>query len=75
MAVIDDGRKASLAAGMPGRRPMFTSIEGSKMTWPDGTVEGVVLATGYQPARPRLPRPPWTRSTSGGIRATTTGPR
>ncbi|MFF3327450.1 flavin-containing monooxygenase [Streptomyces sp. NPDC002889] len=53
MAVIDDGRyRAALAAGAPDRRPMFTSIEGSKMTWQDGTVEDVdaiVLATGYRP--------------------------
>lgn len=53
MAVIDDGRyKTALAAGAPDRRPMFTGLEGSKMTWGDGTVEDVdaiVLATGYRP--------------------------
>ncbi|MET7312930.1 FAD-dependent oxidoreductase [Streptomyces sp. NPDC005571] len=53
MAVIDGGHyKAALGAGAPDRRPMFTGIEGSKMTWGDGTVEDVdaiVLATGYRP--------------------------
>ncbi|MFE7788738.1 hypothetical protein [Streptomyces sp. NPDC057460] len=53
MAVIDDGRyRASLAAGAPDRRPMFTGIEGFKMTWGDGAVEDIdatVLATGYRP--------------------------
>ncbi|WP_406409088.1 hypothetical protein [Streptomyces sp. NBC_01643] len=53
MAVIDDGRyKAALAAAAPDHRPVFTGIEGSKMTWGDGTVEDVdaiVLATGYRP--------------------------
>ncbi|MFF3356555.1 flavin-containing monooxygenase [Streptomyces sp. NPDC002917] len=53
MAVIDDGRhKAALAAGAPDRRPMFTGIDGSKMTWGDGTVEdidAIVPATDYWP--------------------------
>ncbi|WP_328404107.1 NAD(P)/FAD-dependent oxidoreductase [Streptomyces sp. NBC_00390] len=53
MAVIDDGRyKAAVVAGIPDRRPMFTGIDGSKVTWQDGTVEHVdtiVLATGYRP--------------------------
>ncbi|MGW1493858.1 flavin-containing monooxygenase [Streptomyces sp. NPDC002402] len=53
MAVIDDGRyKAALAAGEPDRRPMFTGIEGSKVTWQDGMLEevdAIVLATGYKP--------------------------
>lgn len=53
MAVIDNGRyKAALSAGAPDRRPIFTRIEGSKVTWQDGVVEDVdaiVLATGYRP--------------------------
>lgn len=51
--VIDDGRyRAALASGAPDRRPMFSTIEGSKVTWSDGRVEDVdaiVLATGYRP--------------------------
>ncbi|OEU86626.1 FAD-dependent oxidoreductase [Streptomyces abyssalis] len=51
--VIDDGRyRAALARGAPDVRPMFTGIEGSKITWSDGSVEDVdalVFATGYRP--------------------------
>ncbi|MFI6108684.1 flavin-containing monooxygenase [Streptomyces sp. NPDC051310] len=51
--VIDDGRyRAALAAGRPDRRPLFTGIDGPKVTWPDGTTEEVdviILATGYAP--------------------------
>lgn len=53
MPVIDDGRyRAALAAGAPDRRPMFTALDGSRITWQDGTVEHmdtVLLATGYKP--------------------------
>ncbi|MGW1179254.1 NAD(P)-binding domain-containing protein [Kitasatospora sp. NPDC002543] len=56
--VLDDGRyRAALAAGMPERRPMFTSVDGAKVTWLDGTAEAVdaiVLATGYRPNLPYL---------------------
>ncbi|MFB6783162.1 flavin-containing monooxygenase [Streptomyces sp. NPDC056352] len=53
MAVIDDGRyQTALIAGTPDRRPLFTAIEGTEVTWKDGTTEDVdtiVLATGYRP--------------------------
>nr|WTA00450.1 NAD(P)/FAD-dependent oxidoreductase [Streptomyces sp. NBC_00857] len=53
MAVIDDGRyRAALAAGAPDRRPMFTRVEGDRVTWQDSISESIdtlVLATGYQP--------------------------
>ncbi|WP_137988492.1 flavin-containing monooxygenase [Streptomyces vilmorinianum] len=53
MAVIDDGRyRASLAAGRPDRRPMFTRVDGPTVTWDDGTkeeVDAIILATGYRP--------------------------
>ncbi|GAA1072803.1 flavin-containing monooxygenase [Nocardiopsis metallicus] len=52
--VIDDGRyRAAFGTGNPDRREMFTRLEGTKVTWSDGTVEQVdslVLATGYRPA-------------------------
>lgn len=51
--VNDDGRYgAAVTAGRPDQRRMFTGIIGSKVTWPDGSVEHVdviVLATGYRP--------------------------
>ncbi|WP_313896628.1 NAD(P)-binding domain-containing protein [Streptomyces sp. GC420] len=54
MAAIDDGRyRAALDAGAPDHRPMFTGIEGTGVTWADGTtedVDAIVLATGYRPA-------------------------
>ncbi|WP_308408536.1 flavin-containing monooxygenase [Streptomyces malaysiensis] len=53
MAVIDDGRyRAAVAAGAPDRCPMFTTVEGSKVIWPDGLsekIDTIVLATGYRP--------------------------
>ncbi|WP_369522856.1 hypothetical protein [Streptomyces agglomeratus] len=53
MAVIDDGRyRAALAAGRPDRRPMFTHINGSSVTWTDSAkedVDAIILATGYAP--------------------------
>ncbi|MGI3204111.1 FAD-dependent oxidoreductase, partial [Streptomyces sp. GLT-R25] len=51
--VIDDGRyRAAITAGAPDRRPMFTGIDGAKVTWSDGSTESVdviLLATGYRP--------------------------
>jgi putative flavoprotein involved in K+ transport len=51
--VIDDGRyRAALAARTPDRRPLFTGIEGPKVTWADGSTEEIdtiLLATGYRP--------------------------
>ncbi len=51
--VIDDGRyRAALASARPDRRPAFTGVDGTKVTWADGTTEEVdtiVLATGYRP--------------------------
>ncbi|MGW1785693.1 flavin-containing monooxygenase [Streptomyces sp. NPDC002143] len=51
--VIDDGRyRAAVAAGRPDRRPLFTGISGTKVTWTDGSreeVDAIVLATGYRP--------------------------
>ncbi|MGW0839376.1 flavin-containing monooxygenase [Streptomyces sp. NPDC002787] len=51
--VIDDGRyRAALTSGAPDRRPMFTGIDGAKVTWADGRseeVDTILLATGYQP--------------------------
>ncbi|WP_326655134.1 flavin-containing monooxygenase [Streptomyces sp. NBC_01750] len=56
--VIDDGRyRAALGVGMPDRCAMFTGIDGSKVTWAEGTVEEVdtiLLATGYRPDQPYL---------------------
>ncbi|MFD7765954.1 flavin-containing monooxygenase [Streptomyces sp. NPDC059787] len=52
-SVIDDGRyRAAVAAGAPDVRPVFSEIEGMKVTWADGgteEVDTVVLATGYRP--------------------------
>ncbi|SCK15516.1 NAD(P)/FAD-dependent oxidoreductase [Streptomyces sp. WMMB 322] len=51
--VIDDGRyRTALEAGAPDRCPMFSRIEGSRVTWSDGSAEDVdtlLLATGYRP--------------------------
>ncbi|GHG06915.1 monooxygenase [Streptomyces albogriseolus] len=51
--VIDDGRyRAAVTAGAPDVRPVFREIEGTKVTWTDGSTEEVdtiVLATGYRP--------------------------
>lgn len=53
MPVNDDGRyRAAVTAGRPDQRRMFTRIDGSRVTWPDGTAEHIdviVLATGYRP--------------------------
>jgi putative flavoprotein involved in K+ transport len=51
--VIDDGRyRAAVASGAPDLRPVFTGIDGTKVTWVDGSTEEVdtiLLATGYRP--------------------------
>ncbi|WP_323178409.1 NAD(P)/FAD-dependent oxidoreductase [Streptomyces sp. NBC_00474] len=51
--VIDDGRyRAAVAAGAPDRRQLFTGIDGTKVTWADGSseeVDTILLATGYRP--------------------------
>ncbi|CAM5686559.1 flavin-containing monooxygenase [Streptomyces chartreusis] len=51
--VIDDGRyRASIAANAPDQRPIFTGVDGAKVTWADGSteeVDTVLLATGYRP--------------------------
>ncbi|MFD8540626.1 flavin-containing monooxygenase [Streptomyces rubrogriseus] len=56
--VLDDGRyRATLAAGRPDQRPMFTGADGAKLLWPDGQreeVDAIVLATGYRPDLPYL---------------------
>ncbi|MGW1279287.1 flavin-containing monooxygenase [Streptomyces tsukubensis] len=56
--VFDDGRcRAALTHGAPDRRPVFTGIDGAKVTWADGVreeVDAIVLATGYRPDLPYL---------------------
>lgn len=51
--VIDDGRyRAAVTAGAPDRRPVFTGVDGAKVTWADGgreVVDAILLATGYRP--------------------------
>ncbi|MCZ4507437.1 NAD(P)-binding domain-containing protein [Streptomyces sp. ActVer] len=51
--VIDDGHyRAAVTSGRPDRRPVFTGIDGTKVTWADGSteeVDAIVLATGYRP--------------------------
>nr|QEO74087.1 hypothetical protein [uncultured bacterium] len=51
--VIDHGPyRAAVTAGHPDRRAVFTSINDTKVTWPDGTTEHIdtiLLATGYRP--------------------------
>ncbi|KFG74732.1 flavin-containing monooxygenase [Streptomyces mutabilis] len=52
-SVIDDGRyRAAVTAGAPDLRPVFSAIEGTKVTWADGSteeVDAIVLASGYRP--------------------------
>lgn len=52
-AVVDDGTyAASVRAGRPDRRPVFSRFTQSGVVWDDGTeeaVDAVVLATGYRP--------------------------
>ena len=56
--VLDTGvYRAALRAARPGRRPMFTRIDGSEVVWADGTsehVDTIVLATGYRPTLDHL---------------------
>ncbi|MEU0679956.1 flavin-containing monooxygenase [Streptomyces albogriseolus] len=56
--VIDNGRyRSALSAGAPDRRELFTAIDGTKVTWRDGTreeVDTILLATGYRPDLPYL---------------------
>jgi putative flavoprotein involved in K+ transport len=51
--VLDHGPyRTALTAGHPDRRPLFTSLNDTKVTWPDGTTEHIdtiLLATGYRP--------------------------
>ncbi|MCO1575088.1 NAD(P)-binding domain-containing protein [Crossiella sp. SN42] len=56
--VLDHGPyRAALATGHPDRREMFSGVNGSTITWPDGhaeTVDAIILATGYRPDLPYL---------------------
>ncbi|MFI1865468.1 flavin-containing monooxygenase [Streptomyces jumonjinensis] len=58
--VIDDGRyRAALTRRAPDRRPLFTGVDGAKVTWLDGVreeVDAILLATGYRPDLPYLAR-------------------
>ncbi|MCP3803171.1 NAD(P)/FAD-dependent oxidoreductase [Allokutzneria sp. A3M-2-11 16] len=51
--VLDHGRyRAALTSGAPDQRRMFTAVDGTRVTWPDGTrerVDTIILATGYKP--------------------------
>lgn len=53
VGVLDTGRyRAALAAGRPGRAPMFTAFTPTGVVWPDGrheAVDAVIFATGYRP--------------------------
>src|SRR5699024_10757697 len=53
MPVNDNGRyRRAIDAATPDQRRMFTAIDGSQLTWPDGTrehVDTIILATGYRP--------------------------
>lgn len=56
--VLDTGRyRTALAQHRPDRRPMFTSLDGSKVIWADEQrehVDAIILATGYRPDLPYL---------------------
>ncbi|MGW6330865.1 flavin-containing monooxygenase [Nocardia rhamnosiphila] len=56
--VLDEGRyRATLAAGKPERREMFTAFTPEGVVWPDGprtSVDAVIFATGYRPHLPYL---------------------
>lgn len=51
--VLDTGGyRAALAAGTPDERRVFTAIDGTAVTWPDGPsehVDAIILATGFRP--------------------------
>ncbi|MBB3661619.1 putative flavoprotein involved in K+ transport [Prauserella sediminis] len=53
MPVNDDGHyRRVIDEGNPDRRPMFTAVDGRRITWADGTrerVDTIILATGYRP--------------------------
>ncbi len=53
LPVLDTGRyRRALKAGRSDRRPMFTGLDGHKITWADKRVEhidAIILATGYRP--------------------------
>ncbi|RPF20928.1 flavin-containing monooxygenase [Myceligenerans xiligouense] len=53
MPVVDPGTyQAAIDAGRPDRRGMFTAVDGSTVTWPDGgtdEVDTILLATGFRP--------------------------
>ena len=53
MPVNDNGRYCQVIdTGNPDQRRMFTAIDGSQLTWADGTrehVDTLILATGYRP--------------------------
>ena len=52
--VFDCGRfRAALARRRPYQRPMFRRVDGTTVTWSDGSredVDAIILATGYRPA-------------------------
>ena len=56
--VIDNGTyRPAIDAGRPVRRPLFTDLDGTRVSWPDGRTEHVdtiLLATGYRPDLPYL---------------------
>ncbi|MHA6630624.1 flavin-containing monooxygenase [Pseudonocardia sichuanensis] len=56
--VVDDGtHRAAIDSGEPARMPLFTDLDGTDVTWPDGRTEQVdtiMLATGYRPDLPYL---------------------
>ncbi|GAA4687343.1 putative flavoprotein involved in K+ transport [Promicromonospora umidemergens] len=58
LPVLDTGTyQAAIDAGRPDQRRMFTAIEGSTVTWSDGSadeVDTIVLATGFRPGLPYL---------------------
>ncbi|SDM34252.1 flavin-containing monooxygenase [Allokutzneria albata] len=52
--VFDHGRfRAALARRQPYQRPMFSRVDGTTVTWSDGSredIDAIILATGYRPA-------------------------
>jgi putative flavoprotein involved in K+ transport len=56
--VLDTGRyRTALEQHRPDRRPMFTSLDGSKVIWADEQrehLDAIILATGYRPDLPYL---------------------